>query len=76
MKIERGRISKELVAFAYVQEEYKRTGDITAGLMPIFAPIIHEMALFPGEFDQELLHTGQHYNPEMSKVFFDELGQV
>lgn len=38
------------------------------------APIIHEMALFPGEFDQELLHTGQHYDPEMSKVFFDELG--
>ncbi len=44
MKTERGRISKELVAFAYVQEEYKRTGDITAGLMPIFAPIIHEMS--------------------------------
>jgi hypothetical protein len=50
MKIERGRISKELVAFAYVQEEYKRTGDITAGLMPIFAPIIHEM-------------SGQKFNP-------------
>jgi hypothetical protein len=44
MKTERVRISKELVAFAYVQEEYKRTGDITAGLMPIFAPIIHEMS--------------------------------
>jgi len=44
MKTERVRISKELVAFAYVQEEYKRTGDITAGLMPIFVPIIHEMS--------------------------------
>lgn len=44
MKSEGVRISKELVAFAYVQEEYKRTGDITAGLMPIFAPIIHEMS--------------------------------
>ncbi len=44
MKIERTRISKELVAFAYVQEEYKKTGDITAGLMPIFAPVIHEMS--------------------------------
>ena len=37
-------ISKELVAFAYVHEEYKRTGDIVAGLMPIFAPIIYEMS--------------------------------
>jgi UDP-N-acetylglucosamine 2-epimerase (non-hydrolysing) len=38
------------------------------------APIIREMALFPEEFQQRLLHTGQHYEPEMSKVFFDELG--
>lgn len=38
------------------------------------APIIREMALYPGEFQQILLHTGQHYAPEMSKVFFDELG--
>jgi UDP-N-acetylglucosamine 2-epimerase (non-hydrolysing) len=36
-------------------------------------PIIREMALYPGEFQQRLLHTGQHYQPEMSKVFFDEL---
>ena len=38
------------------------------------APIIREMANFQGEFHQQLLHTGQHYAPEMSKVFFDELG--
>ena len=38
------------------------------------APIIREMTLFPGEFQQLLLHTGQHYEPEMSKIFFDELG--
>lgn len=38
------------------------------------APIIREMAKFPGDFQQQLLHTGQHYAPEMSKVFFDELG--
>jgi UDP-N-acetylglucosamine 2-epimerase (non-hydrolysing) len=37
------------------------------------APIIREMALYQGEFQQLLLHTGQHYEPEMSKVFFDEL---
>ncbi len=35
-------VAKELIAFAYVQEEYAKTGDITLGLMPIFAPIIHE----------------------------------
>lgn len=38
------RTSKELVAFAYVQEEYKKTGDITKGLMSLFAPIIHEQS--------------------------------
>lgn len=38
------------------------------------APIIREMEKFPGEFQQQLLHTGQHYATEMSKVFFDELG--
>ncbi len=38
------------------------------------APIIREMAKFQGEFEQQLLHTGQHYALEMSKVFFDELG--
>ena len=37
------------------------------------APIIREMAHFPDEFQQLLLHTGQHYEPGMSKVFFDEL---
>jgi hypothetical protein len=36
--------SKELIAFAYVQEDYQRTGDITKGLMPLFAPIIHDQA--------------------------------
>lgn len=33
--------SKELIAFAYVQEAYQKSGDITTGLMPLFAPIIH-----------------------------------
>ena len=27
-----------------------------------------------GEFDEVLLHTGQHYDANMSEVFFDELG--
>jgi UDP-N-acetylglucosamine 2-epimerase (non-hydrolysing) len=37
------------------------------------APIIREMARFPKEFQQLLLHTGQHYDPKMSEVFFEEL---
>lgn len=37
------------------------------------APIMREMARFPGEFEQMLVHTGQHYDPLMSDVFFGEL---
>lgn len=37
------------------------------------APIIHTMAQQPQEFEQILVHTGQHYDANMSQVFFDEL---
>src|SRR3990172_9313852 len=37
------------------------------------APIMAEMAKRPGEFDQILVHTGQHYDDNMSQVFFGEL---
>jgi UDP-N-acetylglucosamine 2-epimerase (non-hydrolysing) len=37
------------------------------------APVIREMARYPDVFDQLLVHTGQHYDPLMSQVFFDEL---
>ncbi len=37
------------------------------------APVIREMASFPDSFDQLLLHTGQHYDPKMSQIFFGEL---
>jgi UDP-N-acetylglucosamine 2-epimerase (non-hydrolysing) len=37
------------------------------------APVIREMAVFPESFEQLLLHTGQHYDPEMSQIFFEEL---
>src|ERR1041384_2325451 len=40
------------------------------------APLIHEMAKLPREFAQVLVHTGQHYDDNMSKIFFDELGLV
>lgn len=29
---------------------------------------------FAGRMEETLLHTGQHYDPNMSQVFFDELG--
>lgn len=37
------------------------------------APLVAEMARHPG-LRQTLLHTGQHYDDQMSQVFFDELG--
>ena len=37
------------------------------------APIMRQMAKLPQEFDQILVHTGQHYDANMSQVFFDEL---
>jgi UDP-N-acetylglucosamine 2-epimerase (non-hydrolysing) len=38
------------------------------------APIMAEMSRYPNEFDQILVHTGQHYDANMSEVFFDHLG--
>lgn len=37
------------------------------------ASIMAEMARFPAWFEQVLVHTGQHYDDEMSQVFFDDL---
>jgi UDP-N-acetylglucosamine 2-epimerase (non-hydrolysing) len=37
------------------------------------APILREMFRHPKEFQQLLVHTGQHYAPQLSQVFFQEL---
>lgn len=37
------------------------------------APIMREMAKYPADFEQILVHTGQHYDANMSQVFFDDL---
>ncbi len=37
------------------------------------APIMRAMDRFPDQFSQTLVHTGQHYDPQMSRVFFEEL---
>jgi len=38
------------------------------------APVLAEMARRPDDFETVLVHTGQHYDETMSRVFFDELG--
>jgi len=38
------------------------------------APIMAQIARYPERFEQILVHTGQHYDHEMSRVFFEELG--
>lgn len=48
---------------------------LVAGARPNFmkiAPLLAEMKKTP-EFDTMLVHTGQHYDDNMSKIFFDEL---
>ena len=37
------------------------------------APIMQAMSHHAKEFEQLLVHTGQHYDTNMSQVFFDEL---
>ncbi|HIH20021.1 TPA: UDP-N-acetylglucosamine 2-epimerase (non-hydrolyzing) [Candidatus Micrarchaeota archaeon] len=37
------------------------------------APIMREMKKRPSEFSPVLVHTGQHYDFELNKVFFDQL---
>lgn len=38
------------------------------------APVVREMEKYSDEFSQRLAHTGQHYDDNMSKIFFYELG--
>ncbi len=37
------------------------------------APLVEEIRRYP-DIQQTLLHTGQHYDDKMSRIFFDELG--
>src|SRR5688572_8907803 len=49
---------------------------LVAGARPNFmkvAPLIQELRKDPGSFRTRLIHTGQHYDAEMSDVFFDDL---
>lgn len=50
---------------------------IVAGARPNFvkvAPVLRAVADLSPNFDAVLVHTGQHYSPELSDVFFSQLG--
>lgn len=38
-----------------------------------FAPLFRELSKFSDEFKPILVHTGQHYDQNLSKLFFDDL---
>jgi UDP-N-acetylglucosamine 2-epimerase (non-hydrolysing) len=49
---------------------------IVAGARPNFmkvAPLLQELLKYPEFFRTRFVHTGQHYDAEMSDVFFDDL---
>ena len=50
---------------------------VAAGARPNFmkiAAVMMELAKYPQHFEQILVHTGQHYDAEMSDSFFSDLG--
>ena len=50
---------------------------LVAGARPNFmkiAPIVRALRARADRFEFKIVHTGQHYDREMSDVFFDELG--
>ena len=54
----------------------KRKILLIAGARPNFmkiAPLHKEMSKYPDDFETLLVHTGQHYDDEMSKLFFTDL---
>src|SRR5438445_6531250 len=55
----------------------KRTVLSVVGTRPNFmktAPVIAEFQRRPDRFSHVLVHTGQHYDDAMSRVFMEELG--
>ena len=49
---------------------------LVAGARPNFiksAPLLRQLQLHPERFETLLVHTGQHYNYELSQLFFEQL---
>lgn len=66
-------VPRELIAFAYVEEEYTRSGDIVRGLMPLFAPLLagREFRVFdPAAFAKNVQDT---YDIPMSPLVAEGL---
>jgi len=50
---------------------------LVAGARPNFikiAPILRALQNYKDKIDAQIIHTGQHYDYEMSQVFFEQLG--
>ncbi|MDB5815416.1 MAG: hypothetical protein JWN23_2533 [Rhodocyclales bacterium] len=43
-RVVRNNTRRELIAFAFVEESYSKTGDIVGGLIPLFAPLLANKA--------------------------------
>jgi len=53
-----------------------RTIALVVGARPNFmkvAPLLQELSKYPQVFRTQLIHTGQHYDADMSDVFFQDL---
>ncbi|MBA7465879.1 UDP-2,3-diacetamido-2,3-dideoxy-D-glucuronate 2-epimerase [subsurface metagenome] len=60
-----------------IQKMKKRKIFLVAGARPNFmkiAPLWRELKKFPSQFSSYIIHTGQHYDYEMSRIFFKNLG--
>ena len=50
---------------------------LIVGARPNFmkmAPLYDELSLHKDRFNPQIVHTGQHYDRKMSKLFFEDLG--
>ena len=67
------RTPRTLIAFAYVADQFTRTNDIAAGLIPLFAPLITARAgrtFDPAQFAQDVKST---YDLNMHPYVAEEL---
>jgi len=71
------RLYEGLIQIAVREEETSRIEVmLVIGARPQFikcAPLIKEMAKRDGRIDLTILHSGHHYDPRMSAIFFREL---
>ena len=61
------------------QSDHEQKIIVVAGARPNFmkvAPILAELRRHRQDFQPLLVHTGQHYDYQMSEVFFDELDSL